>query len=244
MLKPPAPGGPARALVVGASAGAIEALSRILPALPGGFAAPILVVVHLPASGPSLLVELFAPRCALRVREAEDKVRPEPGTIYFAPPDYHVLVEPDGRLSLSVDEPVNFSRPSIDVLFESAAEAYGGGLAGLVLTGANADGARGLAAVRRAGGRAMVQDPAGARAEAMPRAALRSVPDALVLPLEGIAHALADFGRPALRSSPCKPPSPPRPRPTCPRPGCCSSTTSTRTSWPSRRCCAGRGSRR
>jgi two-component system chemotaxis response regulator CheB len=189
---------PPAAVVVGASAGAVEALLRVLPALPAGFGAPVLVVVHLPASAPSLLAEIFAPRCALRVREAEDKLRPEPGAVYFAPPDYHLLVERDGHLSLSVDAVVNFSRPAIDVLFESAAEAHGPALVGVVLTGANADGARGLLAVRRAGGRALVQDPAGAHATAMPDAALRSVPDALVLPLDQIAPALAALGaRPA-----------------------------------------------
>jgi two-component system, chemotaxis family, protein-glutamate methylesterase/glutaminase len=185
---------PPRALVVGASAGAVDALSRVLPGLPRSFPAPVLVVVHLPAAGPSLLAALFAPRCALRVYEAEDKLRPQPGAIYFAPPDYHLLVEHDGRLSLSVDDPVNFSRPSIDVLFESAAEAHRAALIGLVLTGANDDGARGLLAVRRAGGLAVVQDPDDARADAMPRAALRSVPDALVLPLDRIAPALAALG--------------------------------------------------
>ncbi|HEU4535771.1 MAG TPA: chemotaxis protein CheB [Polyangiaceae bacterium] len=191
MLTPPRP--PA-AIVVGASAGAVAALLRILPALPAGFPAPVLVVVHLPASRPSLLAELFASRCALRVVEAEDKVRPEAGAVYFAPPDYHLLVEPDGRLSLSVDDPVNFSRPSIDVLFESAAQAHGAALVGVVLTGASGDGARGLAAVRRAGGRALVQTPREAFATAMPIAALRSVPDALVLPLDEIALALAALG--------------------------------------------------
>ena len=96
-------------------------------------------------------------RCAIRVREAEDKEPIEPGVVYFAPPDYHLLVEQDKRLSLSDDEPVLFSRPSIDVLFESAADAYGGGLIGVVLTGANSDGAKGLKAVVQAGGVAVVQ---------------------------------------------------------------------------------------
>ncbi|HEU4538301.1 MAG TPA: chemotaxis protein CheB [Polyangiaceae bacterium] len=190
--------GPPAAVVVGASAGAIEALLTVLPALPAGFPAPLVVVVHLPAAAPSRLAEIFAPRCQLRTREAEDKLEPEPGTVYFAPPDYHLLIEPDGRLSLSVDDPVNFSRPSIDVLFESAAEAHGPALVGALLSGANHDGARGLAAVRRAGGLAIVQDPSTARATAMPQSGLRSVPDALVLPLEGIARALAELGGAAL----------------------------------------------
>jgi two-component system, chemotaxis family, protein-glutamate methylesterase/glutaminase len=192
--------GPLEVVVVGASAGAIEALLTILPALPAGFPAPVLVVVHLPATLPSLLAEIFAPRCRMQVREAEDKLEPEPGTIYFAPPDYHLLVEPDRRLSLSVDDPVNFSRPSIDVLFESAAEAHGAALVGALLTGANDDGARGLAALRRAGGVAIVQEPASARASAMPLAGVRSVPDALVLPLGEIARALLDLTAPTVPS--------------------------------------------
>ena len=131
------------AVVIGASAGALEALSSLLPALPSDYRLPILIVVHLPPDKTSLLAELLRARCAIRVREAEDKEPIEPGVVYFAPPDYHLLVEQDRRLSLSDDEPVLFSRPSIDVLFESAADAYGGGLIGVVLTGANSDGANG-----------------------------------------------------------------------------------------------------
>ena len=150
------------AVVIGASAGALEALSNLLPALPADYRLPILIVVHLPPDKTSLLAELLRARCAIRVREAEDKEPIEPGVAYFAPPDYHLLVEQDKRLSLSDDEPVLFSRPSIDVLFESAADAYGGGLIGVVLTGANSDGANGLRAVVEAGGVAVVQKPGSA----------------------------------------------------------------------------------
>jgi two-component system chemotaxis response regulator CheB len=183
---------PARpeAVVIGASAGALEALSVILPALPRAFHLPILVVVHVPPDKRSAIADLFRTKCQVRVEEAEDKEPIAPGTVYFAPPDYHLLVEIDRTLSLSTEEPVLFSRPSIDVLFESAADAYGAGLIGIVLTGANADGARGLLAVTEAGGTAIVQDPRGAFAAAMPEAAIQMSPDARVMPLAAIAPYL------------------------------------------------------
>jgi two-component system chemotaxis response regulator CheB len=182
------------AIVIGASAGALEALSSLLPALPSDYCLPILIVVHLPPDKTSLLVELLHVRCAIRVREAEDKEPIEPGVAYFAPPDYHLLVEQDKRLSLSDDEPVLFSRPSIDVLFESAADAYGDGLIGVVLTGANSDGANGLKAVVEAGGVAVVQSPGSAYAVAMPEAAIAACPEARVLPVNEIAAYLREVG--------------------------------------------------
>jgi two-component system, chemotaxis family, protein-glutamate methylesterase/glutaminase len=182
------------AIVIGASAGALDALSKLLPALPSDYGLPILIVVHLPPDKTSLFAELIRARCMIRVREAEDKEPIEPGVAYFAPPDYHLLVEQDKCLSLSDDEPVLFSRPSIDVLFESAADAYGGGLIGVVLTGANSDGANGLRAVVDAGGVAVVQEPGGTYASAMPRAAIVACPDALVLPVNEIASYLREAG--------------------------------------------------
>jgi two-component system chemotaxis response regulator CheB len=182
------------AVVIGASAGAVEALSVILPALPAGYPVPVAVVVHLPPDRPSIMAELFAARCRVAVREAEDKEPLVPGTVYFAPPDYHLLVEAAGHLSLSSEEPVRFSRPSIDVLFESAADAVGPGLVAVVLTGANDDGAAGLRAVCAAGGAAVVQDPLGAQAGAMPAAALAACPGATVLSLPQIAAYLTSLG--------------------------------------------------
>jgi two-component system, chemotaxis family, protein-glutamate methylesterase/glutaminase len=187
-------GGAPEAVVIGASAGALEVLSNLLPALPSDYRLPILIVVHLPPDNTSLFAELFRARCAIRVREAEDKEPIEPGVVYFAPPDYHLLVEEDKRLSLSDDEPVLFSRPSIDVLFESAADAYGGGLIGVVLTGANSDGANGLKAVVEAGGVAVVQSPGSAYAVAMPEAAIAACPAARVLPVNEIAAYLREVG--------------------------------------------------
>lgn len=178
------------AVAIGASAGGVEALSALLPALPARARAAVLVVLHLPRERPSLLPEIFAAKCALPCREAEDKAPVEPGVVCFAPPDYHLLVDEGPRLALSADEPVNFSRPSIDVLFESAAEVYGGRLAGIVLTGGNADGAAGLAAIHAAGGITIVQHPDTAQASLMPTSALQRSPVDHVLDLAGIAALL------------------------------------------------------
>lgn len=161
----------ADAVVVGGSAGAVDVLGTLLTELPAGFSLPIVVVVHLPARRASLLPALFAQRCSLPVREPEDKQPVEPG-IWFAPPDYHLLVEVDHTFALSIDQPVRFSRPSIDVLFESAARAYGARLLGVVLTGANDDGAAGARAIRKLGGVLAVQSPETALASEMPRAAI------------------------------------------------------------------------
>jgi two-component system chemotaxis response regulator CheB len=185
-------GRPIEAVVIGGSAGSIGALSEILPGLPEGFL-PVLVVVHILPSSPSRLAEVFAPRCALQVSEADPGSPIERGKLYFAPSDYHLLVEPDRRCALSVEPPVLFSRPAIDVLFESAASVYGAGLLGVVLTGASKDGAQGLRAVHEAGGLALIQDPTTAEADTMPRAALAAVPAARVLTLPALLGALCSL---------------------------------------------------
>lgn len=182
--------GDRQAIVIGASAGALEALSTILPRLPAAYPLPVMVVVHLPAGKDCRLAELLSAKCQVRVREAEDKEPIEAGAVYLAPPDYHLLVEANDRLSLSSEEPINYSRPSIDVLFESAADVYGSGLIGVVLTGANNDGAAGLSIIRRAGGTVIVQRPDLAQSSPMPRAALEACPEALVLSLPEIADYL------------------------------------------------------
>jgi two-component system chemotaxis response regulator CheB len=174
------------AVVIGASAGAIEALLTILPALPADFPVPVIVVIHIPADRDSIVAEVLQNKCDLRVKEAEDTETMERGTVYIAPPAYHLLIEPDRRLSLSVDEPVLFSRPSIDVLFESAADAIGDGLLGVILTGASNDGAQGLRSILDQGGTTIVQDPVSAYASAMPKAALESCPTAQKLELKEI----------------------------------------------------------
>lgn len=177
------------AVVIGASAGAVQALSEILPRLPANFPVPILIVVHVPAA-PSGLTTLFAGKCAMKVVEPDDKESILPGTIYFAPPGYHLLVEPGAGIALSADEPVLFSRPSIDVLFESAADCFGSALLAIVLSGANEDGARGAAIIEQAGGVVLVEDPATAYAATMPAAALARCSAATELSLDAITNYL------------------------------------------------------
>jgi two-component system chemotaxis response regulator CheB len=183
---------PIRAVAIGASAGAVEALLRLLPGLPADYSLALLIVVHLPVDAESTLATLLASRCRIAVKEAEDKEPIRPGVAYLAPANYHLLVEPDFHLSLSSDEPVLFSRPSIDVLFESAADAYGSALAGIVLTGANDDGARGLHAICAAGGVGWVQAPAAAQAGKMPQAALDLCPSARPADLAQLATILSE----------------------------------------------------
>lgn len=182
-----------QAVVIGASAGAVQALSEILPRLPADYPLPVLIVVHVP-EGPSGLTTLFASKSAVAVREPEDKEPIMPASVYVAPPGYHMLVEVDGSIALSADEPVLFSRPSIDVLFESAADCYGPALIGVVLTGANEDGARGAAAVKEAGGTVLVEDPVMAYAATMPAAALARCPAAKSMSLDAIVDHLLNLG--------------------------------------------------
>lgn len=181
------------AIVIGASAGAVQALSCILPRLPEDYPLPVLVVVHVPAD-PSGLTALFATKCRVAVREPEDKEPIAPATVYFAPPGYHMLVESDRSIALSTDAPELFSRPSINILFESAVDTYGAALVGLVLTGANEDGAEGAHAICSAGGTMLVQNPGDAFAAAMPGAALARCPGAQSLPLDAIADYLLGLG--------------------------------------------------
>jgi len=189
---------PVEAIAIGASSGGVEALARVLPALPADTRASVFVVLHLPRARGSLLVDVFAPRCKLPVREVHDKDPIAPGTIYFAPPDYHLLVDDGPQLALSADEPVEFSRPSVSVLFESAAAFYGDRLLALLLTGAGSDGAAGMQAVQRAGGLTVVQQPASAYMPQMPEAALGRISVDHVLTLDEIMtmfQALPRAGR-------------------------------------------------
>ena len=201
---PGRPGRPAVDLVVvGGSAGSLDALGRVLGALPAAFRLPIALVVHLPRAGSSALAEVLGRRCSLPVREAHDKEPLAPGTVHVAPPGYHLLVDAGLALALSVDDPVHFSIPSIDVLFESAAWTCGARVAGVVLSGASGDGAAGLAAICAAGGVAAVQDPAEAAVATMPAAALARCPRAAVLPAAGLHRLLVrlDAGGDAWRDA-------------------------------------------
>ncbi|NML18709.1 chemotaxis protein CheB [Azohydromonas caseinilytica] len=181
----------AEAVAIGASAGGVQALRELLGALPADFTPALLVVLHLPSGRETRLAELLGAVCALPVAEALDGQPVHGGTVTLAPPDYHLLVEPDRTLSLSVDDPVLFSRPAIDPLFESAAAAFGARLLALLLTGASTDGSAGLAAVRRHGGQAWVEDPATACVPTMPAAALGHAGADAVLTLDEMRRRLA-----------------------------------------------------
>lgn len=170
-----------RAVVIGVSTGGVLALKQILAALPIDFPIPVLVVTHITPTADDGLAQLLNSQCSIRVKEADEEEPLAPGTVYLAPANYHLLVERSGVLELSVDPPVNFARPSVDVLFESAAEAFGRQLIGIILTGAGHDGSRGLLQIRQAGGLVIVQDPADAEMDSMPRKALELLaPDYLV----------------------------------------------------------------
>jgi len=184
-----------QAVVIGMSAGGLEALSQMLRDMPEDFGLPLIVVQHVPENHPSQIVEIFQRLCSLQVDEARDKDRPKPGHLYFAPPGYHLQVEMDRTFSLSVDPRVHYARPSIDVLFDSAADVWGDQLAGILLTGANSDGAEGLHSIARYGGLTVVQEPTEALADTMPRSALKLFQPDYVLPLAGIRQLLLRMDR-------------------------------------------------
>ena len=159
------------AVVIGGSAGSLEVVRMIVRALPASLESPLVIVIHLPAHS-SGLADLFGSDTALQVKQAEDKEPILPGTIYIAPPSYHLLIESHRSFALSADPPVHFSRPAIDVLFETACDVYGANLIGILLSGASEDGAAGLQEIHAAGGITIVQAPRSAESSIMPAAAL------------------------------------------------------------------------
>lgn len=177
-------------VVLGCSAGGLRALHVLLSGLAANLPLPLAAVCHTGSEDVSLLCELLARSSTLPVQEASERCAPKPGQIYIAPSGYHLLLGVDGRFALSVDARVGYARPSIDVLFQSAAEACRGRLIGVVMTGANSDGAEGLQQIRRRGGVGIVQRPDDAEASAMPSAALELAGADHCLPLEQIAGLL------------------------------------------------------
>jgi two-component system chemotaxis response regulator CheB len=184
---------PVRVICVGASAGGITAVQRLLNGLPKLFSLPLVVVQHLHPSTELDVDLVYGRGFSGKVLEARDKMPLEGGTAYFAPPTYHLLIEKDLSLSLSQDEPVNFSRPSIDVLFESAAWAVGDGACGVLLTGANHDGAAGLRQIKDLGGVTIVQDPEEAEVPYMPNAAIELQRPDFILKIDDIAAKLSQM---------------------------------------------------
>jgi len=179
---------------MGASAGGLEALNAILPGLSPRLEPPVIIVQHMRADADDFMVQYFDKRCRLRVKEAEDKMPIEGGTIYFAPPNYHLLVEEDRCFALSTAERVQYSRPAIDVLFETAADAFGRHLVGIILTGANSDGTKGLCRIRQTGGLTIAQSPQTAKVAVMPWSAIKDGVDK-VLDLDEISFFINQWTR-------------------------------------------------
>jgi two-component system chemotaxis response regulator CheB len=182
------------AILIGGSAGAIEVVSLALAALPADFTTPIVVLVHLPRQRPSALAGALSGKCRLALREPLDKEPLAPATVYLAPPDYHLLIDPGPSFAFSIDQPVNFSRPSIDVLFQSAADVLGPRCAAVLVSGASPDGAQGLRAIQQTGGLVAIQDPADAAQGTMPKAAITLCPDAPVLSATEISQWVRQLG--------------------------------------------------
>lgn len=180
-------------IVIGASAGGVAAVQEILQSLDPGVSAPIVVVQHLAKTPRGDLTSIYLCQDGRPVVEVEDKMSLKERVVYMAAPDYHVLLERDGSFSLSQDDPVHFSRPSIDVLFETAASVYGAGAVGILLTGANKDGAEGLCRIREAGGVTIVQSPSTAEVAVMPQAALDLCEHDEILSLDEIGSYLKDL---------------------------------------------------
>ncbi len=185
------------AVVIGGSAGAFAALRFLLPALKTTLHVPVAIVVHVPADKRSLFADIFRRACQVEVKEATDHEKLEAGTVYFAPSGHHLRFASDRSLALSSDEPVHYSRPSIDVLFESASNVFRKHLLAVLLSGANDDGAPGLKAIRAAGGTTIVQRPETAQQSAMPAAAIKSA----VLSVDEMAMLFASLGTPAMHSA-------------------------------------------
>lgn len=178
------------AIVIGSSAGGLNALKVLFRGLDKLFNIPLIIVQHISADSENYLIQILNDIRKLQVKEADEKEQPMPGMAYLAPPNYHLLLEPDRTFTLTIDERVNYARPSIDVLFETAAEAYKEKLIGIILTGANSDGSKGLRKIKEFGGLAIVQDPETAEVESMPRAAIQATMTDHIIPLDEIAAFL------------------------------------------------------
>lgn len=181
-------------IVIGASAGGVAAMLYLFKVLPASFSIPIVALLHMPDNRDSNLAEVFQHWVAMRVKEAEDKESVLPGNLYFAPPGYHLSIEEERVFSLSCEPPINYSRPAIDILMESAAYAYGESLVGVLLTGANYDGAKGLMEIKKAGGITLVQDPNEAQSADMPREAINYQKPDYILSLGEIKNMLLELG--------------------------------------------------
>jgi two-component system, chemotaxis family, protein-glutamate methylesterase/glutaminase len=181
------------AIVIGVSSGGLNAMKIMFSLLPREFSIPIIIVQHIGARSENIWVQLLNDKCKLEIKEADEKEKIEKGYIYIAPPNYHLLIEQDKTFTLTVDERVNYARPSIDVLFETAAEAYQNKLIGIVLTGSNNDGSKGLKRIKEYGGLTIVQQPDTAESSLMPASAIATMQPDYILPLEAIINLLIEI---------------------------------------------------
>jgi len=188
------------AIVIGVSAGGMNALKTLFSLLPEDFKIPIIIVQHVSPRSENVWIQLLNEKSHLDIKEADEKEKIEKGKVYIAPPNYHLLVEKNKTFSLSVDERVNFARPSIDVLFETAADAYQHHLIGVVLTGANNDGSKGIKRIKECGGLTIVQQPDTAESPYMPASAIATSPPDYILPLEEIIKLLIEIDTPKEKS--------------------------------------------
>jgi len=184
------------AIVIGVSSGGMNALKFIFSALPADFCIPIIIVQHLSSRSDAEWIKLLNDKSNLAIKEADEKEKIETGNVYIAPSNYHLLIEKDKTFSLTIDERVNFARPSIDVLFESAAEAYKNKLIGIVLTGSNNDGAKGIKRIKELEGLVIIQDPETAESPTMPAFAIALIEADYILSLEKIVQLLIKIDKP------------------------------------------------
>ena len=183
-----------QAVVIGVSAGGFQALHNILPEFPSDFPLPVIIVQHRMETSDDFFIRSLNEKSKLLVKEAEDKEDIQKGIIYIAPAGYHLLIEKDKSFALSIDAPVRYSRPSIDVLFETAAEAFLSGLIGDILTGANNDGSDDIKKIKKNGGLTIAQEPSGAESKEMPLAAISTNKIDYILPLDQIPKYLINLG--------------------------------------------------
>lgn len=179
-----------KAIVMGLSSGGMDALKTIFSELPENFSIPVVIVQHLSPRSDSQWIDILNKKYPIEIKEAEEKEKIKGGTVYLAPPNYHLLLEKDGSFSLSIDERVSFARPAIDVLFETAAEAFGNNVIGVVMTGSNHDGTAGLKKIKKCGGVTIVQDPATAFSSFMPQEAVNNVKPDHIFTLKEITEFL------------------------------------------------------
>jgi len=186
---------PYEAIVIGVSSGGLKAMKVMFSLLPSNFKMPIIIVQHIGSRSENIWIQLLNDKSQLEIKEADEKEQIENGKAYVAPPNYHLMIEMDKTFSLSIDERVNFARPSIDVLFESAAEVYQDKLIGIVLTGSNNDGTKGIKRIKECGGLTIIQHPDTAESSYMPSSAIAAIRPDYILPLEDIVQLLIEIDK-------------------------------------------------